>query len=196
MVKLEDPNPPKTGGYDPEWSEWKSAFVSTAPIYAYCDPSNPVGWIEGEEVYQVMPKKWAEKMNGIWTDCSKVIYDDYRKDNIFRRIWIEPRKQPDFQREAEELYPNTRSNGNDIYHNNDLADAQQEAHIKARQMSEQEIRELREELEAGREKVRRLREGLNELMIGVDGLPPLTAIAGVLEKQYSNAKQLLTDIPE
>lgn len=51
-------------------------------------------------------------------------------------------------------------------------------------------------LEAEREKVRRLRDGLNELMIGVDGLPPLTAIAGVLEKQYSNAKQLLTDIPE
>lgn len=34
-------------------------------------------------------------------------------------------------KEAEELYPNQRSNGNDIYHANDMADGKQEAYISA-----------------------------------------------------------------
>lgn len=39
--------------------------------------------------------------------------------------------------------------------------------------------------------IKELVEGLEYLMKGVDGLPPLTAIAGTLEKQYSAAKQLI-----
>lgn len=35
------------------------------------------------------------------------------------------------RQEAEALYPNQRSNGNDIYHANDMADAKQEAHTAA-----------------------------------------------------------------
>lgn len=47
--------------------------------------------------------------------------------------------------------------------------------------------ELREENE-------RLREGLRELLEGVQQLPPLTAIAGVLEPQCNKAKQLMNKI--
>lgn len=42
------------------------------------------------------------------------------------------------------------------------------------------------------QRIKELEEGLRELMEGVAGLPPLTAIAGVLEKQYTKAKHLLT----
>lgn len=38
-----------------------------------------------------------------------------------------------------------------------------------------------------------LREALRDLVIGIESLPPLRAIEGVLEKQYTQAKQLLTD---
>lgn len=38
-----------------------------------------------------------------------------------------------------------------------------------------------------------LREALREILIGIEGLPPLRAIEGALEKQYIKAKQLLTD---
>jgi len=34
-------------------------------------------------------------------------------------------------------------------------------------------------------------EALRELLKGIEGLPPLTAIAGMLEKQYSKATQIL-----
>lgn len=183
VVKPEDPNPPKTGGYDPEWSEWKAAFVSTAPIYAYCDPSNPVGWIEGEEVYQILiihsPLPYIDE----WVFCPKENYETYSYDR--RRIWIEPKReqphkcqycgatttqhddqcwnnpknfkytegeddvandfhkanQPDFQREADELYPHIAT------YSKAFTLTERAAHIKARQMSEQEIRELREENE-------------------------------------------------
>ena len=41
------------------------------------------------------------------------------------------------------------------------------------------------------EEVRRLREALEGLMKGVEGLPPLTAIAGTLTKQYEAARTAL-----
>lgn len=44
-----------------------------------------------------------------------------------------------------------------------------------------------------REENKRLREAITALLKGIDGLPPLTAIAGVLEKQYSAAKSLLSE---
>ncbi len=42
-----------------------------------------------------------------------------------------------------------------------------------------------------KERVRELEEGLRDLADGVQGLPPLTAIAGVLTKQYEAARKLL-----
>lgn len=38
-----------------------------------------------------------------------------------------------------------------------------------------------------------LREALRDILIGIEGLPPLRAIEGALGKQYIKAKQLLTD---
>ncbi len=38
----------------------------------------------------------------------------------------------------------------------------------------------------------RLREALCELMKGIDGLPPLSAISGVLTNQYNQAKEAIT----
>lgn len=53
--------------------------------------------------------------------------------------------------------------------------------------------ELGERLELASVENDRLRDTLRELLIGIEGLPPLKAIEGVLEKQYTNAKQLLIE---
>lgn len=47
------------------------AAIFNSPIYAYCEPSLPVGWIEGEEVYLVARPKSH--------------YDDFKG---VKRIWI------------------------------------------------------------------------------------------------------------
>ena len=36
--------------------EWIN-HTASRPVTHHCDPSNPVGWIEGEEVYQVRIRK-------------------------------------------------------------------------------------------------------------------------------------------
>ena len=48
----------------------KGEFVisSSIPVTHHCDPSNPAGWIEGEEVYQVYT-------GGKWFDIGKSIYE-------------------------------------------------------------------------------------------------------------------------
>lgn len=76
-----------------DWTFEKNALAvdTLAPcydIYAYCDPSLPVGWIEGEEVYQVRIRKSMD-----WLNAQKEIYDKWLTDGAkedLRRIWIEP----------------------------------------------------------------------------------------------------------
>ena len=66
----------------------KGEFVisSSIPVTHHCDPSNPAGWIEGEEVYQVYT-------GGKWFDIGKSIYEIQTQ---LKRIWIEPkREQPE-----------------------------------------------------------------------------------------------------
>lgn len=63
----------------------KAEIIASIPIYAYCDPDpkiNPVGWIEGEEVWQIF-------IDEKWVTCHKSLYDRYTKD---KRIWIEPKR--------------------------------------------------------------------------------------------------------
>jgi len=62
-------------------------YIHSLPIYAYCDPSHPVGWIEGEEVYQIQN---ADKT--YWGECSPFLWS-VANPNV-RRIWIEPKPQP------------------------------------------------------------------------------------------------------
>lgn len=119
-----------------ETKNWNE-HITILPIYAYCDPSNSVGWIEGEEVYQVYINTNFRPDKYEWSNHSKSGYNHFSGK---KRIWIEPKReqphQPDFQREAEGLYP--------VWHG---GFAQQQAHIKARQMSAGEVEELRLELE-------------------------------------------------
>lgn len=52
------------------------------------------------------------------------------------------------EKEAAERYPYTRTHGNDIYHNNDLAEAEQDAYIAGRTKSIEREKELVEILKA------------------------------------------------
>ena len=235
-----------------------NAHIASLPIYAYCDPSNPVGWVEGEEVYQV-----RGNILGDWTIAGLDIWESV--DDRYRRIWIEPKPaqpdlreapiwytkdemfrwlvrnnyskeiatelsqkwaddlqgafakgfdkaarearqmsersnkeqqpQPDFQREAEELYPDFG------WDSAGSAKRERLAHIKARQMSAGEVEELRrendrlkadnmtheyneaeaqrfapeyerqireDEADKWREQVRKLREGVEELIATIE----------------------------
>ena len=58
-----------------ETKNWNE-HITILPIYAYCDPFLPVGWIEGEEVYLVARPKSH--------------YDDFKG---VKRIWIEPKNK-------------------------------------------------------------------------------------------------------
>lgn len=73
--------------------EWIN-HTASRPVTHHCDPSNPVGWIEGEEVYQVRIRKCMD-----WLNAQKEIYDKWLTDGAkedLRRIWIEPkREQPE-----------------------------------------------------------------------------------------------------
>ena len=70
----------------------KYGYLASLPVIGSIDPSYPVGWVgdDVEMVWQVMPKKSAETMNGIWLDCSQETYDDYLKGNVDRRILFLP----------------------------------------------------------------------------------------------------------
>lgn len=240
-----------------ETKNWNE-HICSLPIYAYCDPSNPVGWVEGEEVYQV-----RGNILGDWTIAGLDIWESV--DDRYRRIWIEPKPaqpdlreapiwytkdemfrwlvrnnyskeiatelsqkwaddlqgafakgfdkaarearqmsersnkeqqpQPDFQREAEELYPDFG------WDSAGSAKRERLAHIKARQMSAGEVEELRrendrlkadnmtheyneaeaqrfapeyerqireDEADKWREQVRKLREGVEELIATIE----------------------------
>lgn len=68
-------------------------MVASLPVIGKMEiPDYPVGWVwdDVEMVWQVMPKKSAETMNGVWLDCSKETYDDYLKGNVDRRILFLP----------------------------------------------------------------------------------------------------------
>lgn len=58
--------------------------IASLPIYAYCDPSHPVGWIEGEEVYQVRGQILRE-----WETVGKHLFSTHPE--YLKRIWIEPK---------------------------------------------------------------------------------------------------------
>ena len=70
----------------------KYGYLASLPVIGSIDPSYPVGWVgdDVEMVWQVMSKKSAETMNGIWLDCSQETYDDYLKGNVDRRILFLP----------------------------------------------------------------------------------------------------------
>lgn len=130
----------------------RAEIIASLPVYAHCSPDLPVGWFEGREVKQLQN---ANKT--YWGECSDFVFD-IANDNV-RRIWIEPvaetnkvtvrsEKSVDlsnakfvemnYEQEAREFYP--FDNDDDCW--NEKQQELRAAHIKARQMAEQEIREL------------------------------------------------------
>lgn len=113
-------------------------FLSEAD--AYCDPTRPVGWLHGvREVYQVKRHTTSD-----WKDFgNNEFWHDWTPAN--RRIWIEPvAERENYEQEAQGLYK-ISDIASDLWKSRMVA--VRSAHIKARQMAEQEIRELREENE-------------------------------------------------
>lgn len=62
----------------------KYGYLDSIQIYAYCEPSLPVGWIEGEEVYQVATGF------GTFVSRDKEYYDSFSGG---KRIWIDPTRK-------------------------------------------------------------------------------------------------------
>lgn len=176
------------------------AAIFNSPIYAYCDPTLPVGWIEGEEVYQEYLPSDTKGISNWWIPCTQIEYE--MKDSKYRRIWIEHTRergitinsgdgfktqQPDYTKEAEELYPDIDSYGKTL--------AKRAAHIKAREMSAKEIEELREQVRKLREGLGKLREGLDEADVIFAHLEDFThgKEGEVITHQRGKIKQLLNE---
>lgn len=118
--------------------------VELTTIY-YCDPSLPVGWIEGEEVYQVR----RDGLSTFYKTDKHLFYKHFESD---RRIWIEPKQEQPFQKEAEEFTKQKLRLVNSML-SDDYKIGYKEGvehyltSIAARQMSAGEVEELRRENE-------------------------------------------------
>lgn len=129
------------------------SIIQNLPVYAYCDPTLPVGWIEGEEVYMVKTNK-----PDIWKKVSGSYY--YFKPKSYRRIWIEPkREQP---HECQYCGAMTTQHDDQCCNNSkNYRFAEGEDDVTNQPDFQREAEELREQ-------VRKLREGVEELIATIE----------------------------
>lgn len=67
------------------------SIIQNLPVYAYCDPTLPVGWIEGEERHELVFKYFDRNLGEktFFITCTKDEYKTAKPE--YRRIWITPK---------------------------------------------------------------------------------------------------------